>query len=147
MFSSRYSFICPYKDKTIKSHWIAPYSCTQRPENPVMKFAPYCKFRFLQRQLRSFENTKIDETASLPKAFQAPVELSRYTTQVNPGTLFVLARFMTYSLWIWRLSLSFLLRKRGLALAATIELVTCICWLVTLIAHHHPCRSIVSFLL
>ena len=40
-----------------------------------------------------------------------------------------------------------LLKKSGLALAATIELVACICWLVTLIVHHHPCRSIVSFLL
>ncbi|EMT73933.1 hypothetical protein FOC4_g10002975, partial [Fusarium odoratissimum] len=55
----------------------------QRPENPVIKFMPYCKFRLLQWQLRPFEHSKTDETASLPKAFQAPVERSRHIQVVS----------------------------------------------------------------
>jgi hypothetical protein len=49
---------------------------------------PYCKFRLLQRQLRPFEHSKTDETVSLPKVFQAPVERSCHI-QVLSTKIFV----------------------------------------------------------
>ncbi|KAI8683287.1 Piggybac transposable element-derived protein 4 [Fusarium sp. Ph1] len=65
-----------HKERTIQSHWGTPKPGEQRPLHSIIKFMPYWKFHILHRHLRPFDYTKIDETAPLPKVFQACDEWS-----------------------------------------------------------------------
>ena len=71
-----------HKEGTIKSHWSTPQPGVQRPEHSIIKFMPYWKFQLIHRHLRPFDHSKIDETAPLPKVFQAADEWSDHMQAV-----------------------------------------------------------------
>ncbi|KAF4334764.1 ac transposable element-derived 4 [Fusarium beomiforme] len=70
------------KERTIKSHWSTPQLGVQRPKHSI-KFMPYWKFQLIHRHLRPFDHSKIDETAPLPKLFQAADEWSDHIQAVS----------------------------------------------------------------
>jgi hypothetical protein len=72
-----------HKERTIKSHWSTPQPGVQRPEHSIIKFMPYWKFQLIHRHLRPFDHSKIDETAPLPKVFQAANEWSNHIQAVS----------------------------------------------------------------
>jgi hypothetical protein len=72
-----------HKERTIRSHWSPPNPGTQRPEHSFIKFMPYWKFQLIHRHLRPFDHNKIDETAGLPKEFQAADEWSDHIQAVS----------------------------------------------------------------
>ncbi|KAJ3454091.1 hypothetical protein MRS44_017985 [Fusarium solani] len=72
-----------HKERTIKSHWSTPQPGVQRPEHSIIKFMPYWKFQLIHRHLHPFDHSKIEETAPLPKVFQAADRWSDHIQAVS----------------------------------------------------------------
>lgn len=80
-----------HKERRFESHWSTPKLGKQGALHSILKFMPLSKFQLIHRYLRPFDHTKIDETAPLPKVFQAAEEWSDLIQQVSlqlfqPGT-------------------------------------------------------------